>query len=312
MPYTSALRQNAVDAADEDAPSIKVHDIPLWLPSSLSATDPCDANLQLYEWRLRKGQAFDALHKIRQGFRQKSHRLKVKQRFMRGVAENNRSNDGIKRAEAVIEAAASKYRIAYAALTALHLQISNTHREPNWTENLQVLRDTDLRGMSEGLENDSEGRRSISWIWRIEGVADGEQGEQELEGKSTMFTMSIPNSNQFLALCIEWCRARARYMRFEEEVELLEEEMCRVLVFLEWQSNWWLTKGNELLNNDCDLHSSLCEGLTGYRNRQAALRLALRDGFKVMWKDIPQFVEEGRKKIEEMRKKEAQIRIELV
>ena len=42
-----------------------------------------------------------------------------------------------------------------------------------------------------------------------------------------------------LALRIEWCRVRARAMRWSEEVLLLREEMRRVLVFLEWQATWW-------------------------------------------------------------------------
>jgi hypothetical protein len=42
-----------------------------------------------------------------------------------------------------------------------------------------------------------------------------------------------------IALRIEWCRSRARAMRYAEEVEVLLEEMHRVLAFLKWDGNWW-------------------------------------------------------------------------
>jgi hypothetical protein len=76
------------------------------------------------------------------------------------------------------------------------------------------------------------------------------------------------------ALHVEWCKSRARAMRFTEEVELLEEEMARVLRFFEWQEDWWRMKGR------CKGWESLTpmrlEGLRGYAERQAALHQALR------------------------------------
>ncbi|KAG2750254.1 hypothetical protein P692DRAFT_20421062 [Suillus brevipes Sb2] len=39
------------------------------------------------------------------------------------------------------------------------------------------------------------------------------------------------------SLRIEWCRAQS--MRWAEEVELLHEEMRRVLQFLRWHAAWW-------------------------------------------------------------------------
>jgi hypothetical protein len=38
---------------------------------------------------------------------------------------------------------------------------------------------------------------------------------------------------------VEWCKARARAMHWSEEVELLQEEMRRVLQFFGWQATWW-------------------------------------------------------------------------
>jgi hypothetical protein len=40
-------------------------------------------------------------------------------------------------------------------------------------------------------------------------------------------------------LRIEWAKTRAKALRYAEEVDLLEEEMRRVLQFLEWRASWW-------------------------------------------------------------------------
>lgn len=50
----------------------------------------------------------------------------------------------------------------------------------------------------------------------------------------------------FIAVRIEWLKARARTKRWAEEVQLLEEEHRRVGVFLRHKAAWWegLAKGH--------------------------------------------------------------------
>jgi hypothetical protein len=45
----------------------------------------------------------------------------------------------------------------------------------------------------------------------------------------------------FIAVRVEWAHAKAWKMRWQEEVELLQEEMRRTLQYLEWQAVWWET-----------------------------------------------------------------------
>jgi len=66
-------------------------------------------------------------------------------------------------------------------------------------------------------------------------------------------------------------------MRWTEEVELLQEEMRRVLCFLRWQVNWWHEKGTISLSRNE-------EGLVAYAGRQAQLRKDLADCFEKTWK----------------------------
>ncbi|KAF5375829.1 hypothetical protein D9615_008231 [Tricholomella constricta] len=83
-----------------------------------------------------------------------------------------------------------------------------------WGVSYPVLHDADIKQLS-GHRDELEGRRTVSWIWIR--LGDGSKLDQE----------------EFLqdALCIEWCKSKARSDRWSEEVELLQEEMRRVLEF---------------------------------------------------------------------------------
>jgi hypothetical protein len=69
-------------------------------------------------------------------------------------------------------------------------------------------------------------------------------------------------------------------MRWSEEVQLLQEEMRRVLAFLKWQSEWWGKRGGDLSHV---VDPFIKEGMIAYRERQASLRLALRERFQNLW-----------------------------
>lgn len=70
-------------------------------------------------------------------------------------------------------------------------------------------------------------------------------------------------------------------MRWFEEVTLLQEEMRRVLEFLEWQAQWWRQKGGTLMHVSDPATRS---GMIAYRERQATLREDLKARFKFLWK----------------------------
>lgn len=73
---------------------------------------------------------------------------------------------------------------------------------------------------------------------------------------------------------IEWCKSRARALRWAEKVELLQEEMCRVLQFLKWQADWWDSRRDTV---------SYSEGLCAYAARQANIRRCMADHFRHLW-----------------------------
>lgn len=80
-----------------------------------------------------------------------------------------------------------------------------------------------------------------------------------------------------------------RAKRWEEEVELLTEEMRRILQFFEWEAHRWNELGKECAIEPAD---SLREGLIAYAARQASLRRALSRSFSASWADTLTFVAE--------------------
>ena len=96
----------------------------------------------------------------------------------------------------------------------------------------------------------------------------------------------MSESQHQIALRIEWCKARARAHRWQEECLLIAEEMRRVVEFFKWQEAWWRSLSQSLSGVPSD-DRMLSEGKVAYALRQAALRAQLCDHFKVQWSEFP-------------------------
>lgn len=79
---------------------------------------------------------------------------------------------------------------------------------------------------------------------------------------------------------VEWTTAFARLERWTEEVELLEEEMRRVVAFLEWKSVDWLKKVD--IRGE-GLAFDIRSGLNAYARKQAAIYHNLAISFAALW-----------------------------
>lgn len=180
MPKTAALhaRQDRDREAVNDSPEIAVYDLPLHLPSSLPARIPCAQKLHLYEFRLREAQAHEALEELRQHLRLRTHMYKYKDRHVVGQRANTRSQTSINRMQKKVDASAAKYGIARHALTML-----SRHFEGNeWSTRLLPLTREDIRPLMDGEEGQSEGRRTLSWIWKVVGISHQSQDDGMQEG----------------------------------------------------------------------------------------------------------------------------------
>jgi hypothetical protein len=199
------------------------------------------------------------------------------------------ANNTIESITAKVMAAAEEYRAAYAALLALSPRLS----EASWQTELLPLQDTDIRDLSEGKASESEGRQTISWIWKSvpaveQSMEPGFLLERMSQSKFRQNTLSCSLNCYCLGVRMEWCQSRARAHRFTEEVELLTEEMARILRFFQWKENDWKVKGNIMASQQRP--APLLEAYTAYAEHQAAIYVGLGKHFNTLWADLPAHV----------------------
>jgi hypothetical protein len=176
IPGVCILRVRAErDRPDGEGPE-RTESMPLWLPSAIGKKTVCDRRLREMEWGLRHAQASDALNELRDGLRLRSYLYIDKDRFQRGQRQNTRSRTIIQRADAKVQASATKYRVARSAL----MSLARTLSKVGWDTGFPQLATRDVRGIAVGLEDDTEGRRTLSWIWTRLGVAAQVAGDQYL------------------------------------------------------------------------------------------------------------------------------------
>src|SRR5882724_545744 len=86
----------------------------------------------------------------------------------------------------------------------------------------------------------------------------------------------------YLAIRVEWAKAKARAARWEEEVILLDEEMRRILQFCDWKAKWWRNQPSLRTPDD----NMLSEGLDAYAAQQAAQELDIAQNWEAKWKAV--------------------------
>jgi hypothetical protein len=76
-------------------------------------------------------------------------------------------------------------------------------------------------------------------------------------------------------------KARARSLRWKEELLLLPEEIRRTIAYHQWKAEWWEQRA--ALRTDVD--SALAEGLKAYTARQATIRRGLAGQALSLWQN---------------------------
>ncbi|KAJ6501536.1 hypothetical protein C8R47DRAFT_1211112 [Mycena vitilis] len=267
------------DARDSELPPPQAEDIKLYLPSGLRTGDRdsgCRAGLPEMEGKLREGQCRDALTNLRTRLHAKRHLLDHRDDGnVAGQRAATRSYTLIGRIGERVDAAAAKYRRARLALIALRgRDAGTTFRELKAADvQLDEEREIDAKARRR-LGEIGSGRhrrkgpalsskdRHFSWIW----TEGGGPGEDEVELHDSVR--------------VEWSKAKARKERWEEEVELLREEMKRVLRFLRWRAQWW--EGRRTSRRE-EVSQELRGGLEAYAARQAASAREVARRFKKSW-----------------------------
>ena len=148
----------------------------LWLPSTLQRQIPCERELEEIKWKLRVGQAHDALEELQQGLHLLSYMLHFKDQFLRGQGATTQACNCLTLVWVKIDLCGTKYRAAYSAL----LTLSPLLRKVGWQSTFRPLEKKDICCMTDGTDDQlSEGWRRLSWIWITCRSGNGEGGEDQ-------------------------------------------------------------------------------------------------------------------------------------
>lgn len=130
----------------------------------------------------------------------------------------------------------------------------------------------------------------MSWIWKTHGTGDNEESMQECMSTPFWSFRTVTDAHYTSpALRIEWCKARARAHRWEEECLLLLEEMRRVLVFWEWEADQWRKRAETVGFEERYMSPANIEGRMAYALRQALIRSNMIAYCRNAWKDVPTY-----------------------
>ena len=243
---------------------------PLLLPSQLSNDDraSCHKGITETERTLHLAQIQDELVDLRR-LRRTLRNLRT---YFRAnvVGEGNKAQMKSRTAESGvndrIKRTVHRYRLAYTALLVL---------DPtgDWNKEYLELTDKDNRGPGKEVEERGvgDGRYALSWIWK------GSAGVQE--------ATDPPEEEVNETIRHEWMTCRARADRWKEESDLLQEEMRRIIAFLEWKSAWWAGKAG---SRSGSITSDIQHGVDSYARRQSSVYHQLAVTLSKQW--IPSLV----------------------
>ncbi|KAK7050311.1 CxC2 domain-containing protein [Favolaschia claudopus] len=238
-------RARAEAAKSQPTTGIAVESVQLWLPSKQaktpgSAPKPSHAR---YEFDMREARAHEAPRGDKNVF---------------GVAKSTRSRTTIEVLDERIRREANEYRAARSAMASLAPSLNETR----WALVLRDLKPEDIRAMPRALFSDPEKRKGKKRARRDKEAAEPKEMSWIWRTGMTSLGASARQSGPRLGL---------GHIGGGRRVDLLEEEMRRILVFLDWKAGWW----REL--------NGLKEGLVAYAERQAGIQEAIKQRFESDW-----------------------------
>jgi len=249
--------------SDSESPQrVKAESIKLWLPSQLDTEDRnvlCLESAINSEKELRFAQLEDSLNDLRRARRiwrglVAFHKVQL---VGEGQKTQTKSRAVMQTVQERIDRCVRRYRVAREALLRLD-------PKGGWQTLYLPLTEADNRGPAKEPEevSGSDGRYAPSWIWC-----------------SNTTTVSPDEVNEDMR--VEWAQCMARADRWEEEVILLQEEMRRVVQFLEWRSNDWFAKADA---REDTTTLAVRAGLSAYANKQASVFHNLAVRFSKRWR----------------------------
>jgi len=262
MPGTSSH----LSAADLILLADHPENVELWLPSALpsaSRDTQCIAGLSKLEYRLRFAQAMTALHDIRLARRLlRILTTKSQTHITNTQRPGTRTCSVFDKAKAKLARAVSTYRTSRKAV----VDLAPNEEFGLWKDTLRELKDGDIRGPGKEESGTSASRSAQSWIWTT-GLQASSPGDSDLD----------------IVLRVEWCKAQELAKRYEEEVQLVIEEMRRTLVTFKLNAHEWEQRATFSIPAVGDAAAA---GITAYAYKQASIQRGLIKVFIKDWYDI--------------------------
>ena len=243
--------------------------VQIWFPSTLpsaSRDTQCAKGLPRLEYRLRFAQAMDALNDIRL-----SHQLiqvlatKSQSHLTTSQRPGTRTRIMFDRARAKLAGAVSTYRAARKAIVSL----APKEEFGAWQDTVRDLNDDDIRGPGHEESETSRSRSVRSWIWTT----------------ATRTSTSAEDPDLNAALRVEWSKTEEQAKRYEEEIELVVEEMRRTLVTFESNARKWDERAASPSFPDL-VEAVTVAGIAAYARKQADIHRKLINVFLGDWYEV--------------------------
>ena len=252
----------------------------MFLPSSISSnlqSTPGFSKTLAHEIQLRIAQADDALADIRHHLRIISGLWQFKKVNISGTGNrpNTRMRSLFNRFNHRMRQSVLRYRAARSALLASNFE------GQHWKDRLKDLKDSDVCGpgkddfyLQEPGKAASKGRYEISWIWLV----PKSKSEVDTNSSEEVFDEGLR---------VEWSKSQARKMRWEEEVQIIQEEMRRTIIYYEWKKQWWLKQNPQPTTSE----DTIQHGISAYSQKQAHYCECMAQSFAMAW--LPFLQSEG-------------------
>ncbi|KAF7294727.1 CxC2 domain-containing protein [Mycena indigotica] len=245
MPGIETLREADDAKRDVNEPECQPEYIKLYLPSDLTAEQRGQLHLSRVietEARVRCGQCADALVTLRTHLYAQMHMIWFRDRHMVGQRARTRSATLMSRLAEAIARIVAAYRANQAAIVAL--------KGPGFAPEFKRLNDEDI---------------NCRWVKK-----DTQRAEHPPRLRTGFLGFGMGPTKA----------ARFMIQRWEEEVELLREEMKRVLRSLRWTQNQWQVRADRQ-RDDVNMH--VAAGLRAYALRQVDIHRRMAERFYSEW-----------------------------
>ena len=242
---------------DEDENSEKPETTRICMPSSLNSQDIQRLDLKVLaaqELELRKGQANDCLQGLRLALGHKSILYRNKARSSKSSVDKTRVKGDIKATAIKVDKHVRAYRRARKALE--HLGANDFT-----LAKFQKLQTADLKLSADITEENRVGQRSdtLPWFWRLD-VKNADQNDAWMQECGFLFILHMSiHLNCHLVYRVNWLRAKARYDRWKEELEIVKHEMKWTILWFEHQLKEWMDRLNGSIKEDKPGHIAYAE-----------------------------------------------------